>query len=149
MKSLILFAILMSAPVIAEDRLNQGTGAKQKIEMLGDFSLVCYPPSESMEQILHLHFLKDADYVTTHRIQMHQPIEQECRPALKMKDNKKPTAEEWNRTSIFLRCDDRNYLDIDRIHGTVNNGFLDLDGGWSNCEVRDFTDQKFLRETKF
>ena len=138
---IVFFLFFMSYPTFA-----------LMIEDMNDFSLICSPPPESRDPIFHLHFIKDSSYPTSHRVTVKQPTATDCRPALMRKDDKKVYADDWTRLSIFLRCDSDDFfaLDIDRLHGLL---YVSIDGfpksNAFSCEIKEFTNEEILRETRF
>ena len=152
MKALLL-ALAISLATLAQ--------AQPKIEDLGDFSMMCMPAPRETYSPVHLNFLRDDDYITTHRVQMKSPVDVECLPALRMKDKEGfVSGDEWTATNIFLRCyldkDQRKQLDthqlmlnLNRVTGVLSRAMSFAPDRIYGCSVRELTDVTEEVPTKF
>lgn len=135
--------------------------AGPKIEELGDFTLMCMPAPGETYPPVQLNFLRDDEYVTTHRVQMKSPAEVECLPALRMKDKEGyVSGDDWTARSIFLRCyldkdqrkqfgDDQFMLDLNRVTGVLSRAMSFAPARIYGCSVRELTDVTEEVPTKF
>lgn len=134
--------------------------AGPKIEELGDFTMMCMPAPGETYPPVHLNFLRDDEYVTTHRVQMKSPVDVECLPALRRSSKPLASADDWTPTAIFFRCPlskdqreqfstDQFMLELNRVTGVLSRTMSFAPDRVYGCSVRELTDVTEEVPTKF